>query len=135
MANETRARKILVVDDDPDVVSYLEIVLRDNGFEPVCALDGGRVLELAHQHRPDVICLDIAMPEPSGVKVYRQLRADPDLRAIPVVMITGVQKEFKDFIHHRKYVPPPDGYIAKPFEIEELLDTLERVLGAGVVAQ
>jgi CheY-like chemotaxis protein len=130
MTNEKQARKVLVIDDDPDVVAYLEAVLRDNGYEPLCALDGAQGLTLARQARPDLVCLDISMPEPSGVRVYRELRDDPDLRAVPVVMITGVQKEFKEFIHHRKHVPPPDGYIAKPFEVAELLGTIERALSA-----
>jgi CheY-like chemotaxis protein len=120
--------KVLVVDDDPDIVTYLEMVLRDNGYEPMCAGDGTRGLAMARQRRPDLICLDIAMPEPTGVRVYRELRDDPELKDIPVVMITGVQKEFKEFIHHRKKVPPPDGYISKPFDVRELLDTLSKLL-------
>lgn len=120
--------KVLVVDDDPDVVAYLEAVLRDNGYEPICAFDGATGLALAREQRPAAICLDIAMPEPTGVRVYRDLRDDPELRIIPVIMITGVLPQFREFIHHRKRVPPPDGYIAKPFEAQEVLDALERVL-------
>lgn len=132
MIREEPPKKILVVDDEPDVVAYLETVLRDNGYEPLCANDGTQGLALARQHKPDLICLDISMPAPTGVRVYRELRDDPELRAIPVVMVTGVPKQFKEFIHHRKRVPPPDGYIAKPFDVKELLGTLERLLGATV---
>ncbi len=56
------------------------------------------------------------------------------LAGIPIVMITGIQPEFKEFIHHRKIVPPPDGYIAKPFAVSDLLDTLQRLLPEKVTA-
>jgi len=128
MTPTEQPKKILVVDDDPDIVGYLETVLRDNGYEPLCALDGTQGLVLARQRKPDLICLDISMPAPTGVRVYRELRDDPELRSIPVVMVTGVQKEFKEFIHRRKRVPPPDGYISKPFDVDDLLATLRRLL-------
>ena len=123
-------KRILVIDDEQDVVSYLEAVLRDNGYEVVATTDGSRAIELARTRHPSLVCLDIAMPEPTGVRIYRELRADPVLALIPVVMITGVVQQFKEFIHHRKQVPPPDGYISKPFEVGELLETLDRLLGA-----
>jgi CheY-like chemotaxis protein len=132
MSGQVHRPRILIIDDDRDVVSYLETVLADNGYEVVGATDGAVGLELARQAPPDLICLDIVMPEPTGVKVYRTLRGDPDLCHVPVVMITGVLPQFKDFIHHRKAVPPPDGYISKPFEVEELLTTVARILGAVV---
>ena len=129
MTTATATRTILVVDDDADVLTYLRTVLEDGGYRPVCVDNGNDGLAHARRERPDLICLDIAMPEPTGVRVYRELRSDPDLATVPVVMITGVQKEFKEFIHHRKHVPPPDGYIAKPFDVQELLDLLDTILG------
>jgi two-component system, OmpR family, phosphate regulon response regulator PhoB len=129
MPGQERQRRILIIDDEQDVVSYLESILNDNGYEAIGTTDSAAGIELARKIRPDLICLDIVMPPPTGVKVYRELRDDPTLLHIPVVMITGVMQQFKEFIHHRKKVPPPDGYIAKPFEIPELLATLERLLG------
>ncbi len=126
MAEQTR--RILVIDDEPDVVSYLETLLRDNGYEVVATTDSGEAIELARRSRPHLICLDISMPEPTGVRLYRDLRNDRDLASVPVLMITGVMQQFKDFIHHRKHVPPPDGYISKPFEPAELLATVARLL-------
>jgi DNA-binding response OmpR family regulator len=125
-------RTILVIDDDPDVVSYLESVLTDNGYTVVTAADGGEGLRLMRERRPDLVCLDIAMPEPSGVRVYREMCDDPELSHIPVVMITGVLPQFKEFIHHRKRVPPPAGYIQKPFDVEELVRTVEGVLSVPI---
>ena len=134
MTTQQSRKRVLVIDDDLDVVTYLEAILRDNGYEPLCATDGTEGLALARRHLPDLICLDIVMPDPTGVRVYREMRDDPALAGIPVVMITGIQPEFKEFIHHRKIVPPPDGYIAKPFAVSDLLDTLQRLLPEKVTA-
>jgi len=121
---------VLIVDDEPDVVTYLKTLLEDNGYRTLSATDGERGLELARKCNPQLICLDISMPAPSGVRVYRELRGDPGLAAIPVVMVTGVPRQFEDFISRRRQVPPPDGYIAKPFDPEELLALVGRLLAA-----
>ncbi len=130
MTPESTPRRILIIDDDADVVTYLETVFRDHGYEPLCAADGEAGLEIARAQLPDLICLDISMPAPSGVRVYRELRGDPKLAGIPVVMVTGVLRQFEDFIGRRRQVPPPDAYIAKPFQVEELLNVVRRILGA-----
>ena len=134
MIAKRQPKRILIIDDDPDVVTYLETVLRDNGYEPICAADGAEGLRLARLHHPDLVCLDVVMPQPTGVRVFRELRDDRTLAGIPIVMVTGVQREFKDFIHHRRYYAPPDGYIAKPFDVAELLATLQRLLAAPAPA-
>jgi len=120
--------RILVIDDEPDVVSYLETLFRDNGYEVVGTTDSGRAMQLAREQRPDLICLDISMPEPTGVRLYRDFRSDKELAGVPVLMITGVMQQFKEFIHHRKHVPPPDGYISKPFEPAEVIATVATLL-------
>lgn len=126
--------RILVIDDDADIVAYLGTILRDHGYEVLSATDGTAGLELARRERPDLICLDIAMPPPTGVRVYRELRDDSALHGIPVVMVTGVMPQFKEFIHHRKKVPPPDGYIQKPFEPADVIATVGRLLAPAVHA-
>jgi CheY-like chemotaxis protein len=125
---------ILVIDDDPDVLAYLGAVFTDRGWRVLTAGDGERGLELARQEGPDLICLDISMPPPTGVRVYRELRGDPALREIPVVMVTGVMKQFEGFIKSRRQVPPPDGYVSKPFEAGEVLQVVEGLLQARVLA-
>jgi DNA-binding response OmpR family regulator len=129
MSPATERPCILIVDDDEDVVAYLSTVLKDNGYHPICATSGDDALELAREHRPDLICLDISMPPPTGVRVYRELRGDPELKAIPVIMVTGVEREFEEFIKTRRQVPPPDGYHRKPFDVDELLATVREILG------
>lgn len=126
--------RILVIDDDADIVAYLGTILRDHGYDVLSVTDGAAGLETARREHPDLICLDIAMPPPTGVRVYRDLRDDPALRGIPVVMVTGVMPQFKDFIHHRKKVPPPDGYIQKPFDPADVIATVARLLTPAVHA-
>jgi DNA-binding response OmpR family regulator len=123
-------RTVLVVDDEPDLASYLKVLLEDHGYRALVTTRGEQVLRLARDEAPDLICLDIAMPAPSGIRIYRQLRADPFVASIPVVMVTGVPRAFREFISRRRQVPPPDGYVAKPFAPEELLATLARLLAS-----
>jgi CheY-like chemotaxis protein len=122
------AKKVLVVDDEPDVVTYVTTVLRDNGFETMEASNGEEAMALVRQQRPDLITLDVTMPETTGVKAYRQLKEDPSLRTIPVIILTGVTPLFKQFISSRDQVPPPEGYLEKPVKAEELLQEVRRLL-------
>lgn len=122
-------KRILVIDDDPNHVTFITVLLEDSGYAATSAADGVEGLELARADPPGLILLDITMPKKSGVKFYREVRADPVLREIPVVMVTGVMKQFEHFIHTRSQVPPPDGYFAKPVDRDELLQCIARLLG------
>lgn len=127
-------KTILVVDDEKHIVTYLETLLRDNGYDTIAAPDGEVALKEMRTKKPDLVTLDITMPKMSGVRFYRELKEDPDLATTPVVIVTAVTgyggdpDEFKKFISTRKQVPPPDGYVAKPIDKQELLDTIKRLL-------
>ena len=123
------AKKILVVDDEPDVVTYLSTVLKDAGYETIEASNGEAAMAAVLSKRPDLITLDITMPEMTGVKTYRKLKEDAKLKNIPVVIVTGVAHEFKKFISTREQVPPPEGYLEKPVKPEDLLSEVRRLLG------
>ena len=120
---------ILVIDDDPDVVTYLTTFFSDRGFRTLAAEGGEAGLALAREHRPDLICLDISMPPPTGVRVYRELRGDPELSSIPVIMVTGVMNQFEGFIKSRRQVPPPEGFIPKPVDKAKFLDLVAELTG------
>jgi two-component system, OmpR family, phosphate regulon response regulator PhoB len=122
-------KRVLVVDDEQDVVSYLCAILRDNGYETVEAFDGEQAMKEVGANRPDLITLDVTMPEMTGVKAYRKLKEDPSLKSIPVVIITGVSHDFKQFISSRSQVPPPEGYLEKPIKPEELLNEVRKHIG------
>jgi CheY-like chemotaxis protein len=127
-------KKILVVDDERHIVTYLETLLSDNGYETVAAFDGEEALEKARTHKPDLVSLDITMPKASGMRFYRELKNDPDLTSIPVLIVTAVTgyandpDEFKKFMSTRKQVPPPEGFVAKPIDKDELLRTVADLL-------
>jgi len=114
-------KTILVVDDDPDAVDFFVTVLEDNGYKTVSARDGNEALDRIREEIPDLVTLDVTMPEKSGVGVYRKLREEEAYLDIPVIIITGVSDDFKHFISSRRKVPPPNGYLSKPIEPEELV--------------
>jgi CheY-like chemotaxis protein len=133
-------KTVMVVDDEPDVVAYLEMLLQDQGYKTVSAVDGREGLEKARAQAPDLICLDITMPEESGVRMYRNLREDPRLARIPVVVVTAVTglggdpEPFRAFLSSRKHLPPPDGFFSKPIDRERFLERVNQLLAKPVTA-
>jgi len=121
-------KKILIVDDEPDVVTYLATFLNDNGFETVTAKNGKECLSMAKSEKPDLITLDITMPEESGVRAFRNLQESQETKHIPIIIITGVTTDFKEFISSRKQVSPPTAYFEKPIDRMEFLDKLRKIL-------
>jgi DNA-binding response OmpR family regulator len=122
------AKKILIVDDEPDVLAYLGTFFEENGFSVLRAINGKEGFERAQSDHPDLITLDITMPEESGVRMFRDLQADPATAGIPVVIITGISHEFKRFIETRRQVHPPAAYFEKPINREELLAKINDIL-------
>ena len=122
-------KTVLVVDDDPDARDFLATVLQDNGFVATMANDGIEAIAMIEQQPPDLVALDITMPEKSGVAVYRKLKEDEQLRGIPVIIVTGISDDFKTFISTRRQVPPPEGYIQKPVDHDEFLKMVRGLLG------
>jgi CheY-like chemotaxis protein len=122
-------KKILVVDDEQDVLQYFSTLFQDNGYEVNTASDGVEAVAHLWKQRPDLVTLDITMPNKSGVKVYREIKENDELKHIPVVIVTGVQREFKHFISSRKQVPAPEGYLEKPVALSDLLAEVKRLIG------
>lgn len=123
-------KTILIVDDEPDTLTFFSSLLRDNGYETITAENGDEALAKVRDTRPDLITLDITMPESSGVRCYRELRQSAEFRSIPVIVITGISEDFRGFISSRKQVPPPDGYLSKPVDEQELVGMIGRLLAA-----
>jgi CheY-like chemotaxis protein len=127
-------KKVLVIDDEPHVVTYLETLLQDNGFETIAASNGREGMEKVKAEKPHLICLDITMPEESGLRFYRDLKDDSELRAIPVVIVTAVTgyggdpDGLKKFLGARRQVPPPEGYFSKPINKTEFVAKIKELL-------
>jgi CheY-like chemotaxis protein len=117
MAKKKRA---LVVDDEADVRAYLGALLEDMGFEVLMAEDGVQGIEAARREMPDLITLDISMPEQSGVRTYRQLKTEESLKHIPVCIITGFSEKMSTYLKKLAGFPFPEGFLNKPIDPEEL---------------
>jgi CheY-like chemotaxis protein len=127
-------KKILVVDDEPHVVTYLKTLLQDNGYETIAASNGREGMEKVKAEKPHLVCLDITMPEESGIKFYRDLKENPALREIPVVIVTAVTgyggdpDGLKKFLSTRRQTPPPEGYFSKPIDKSEFIAKIKQLL-------
>jgi len=114
-------KKILVVEDEKDIQKYLITLFEDNGYETIAAADGISGLEMAKTEKPDLITLDIAMPNQTGVRTYRQYKEVDELKDIPVVIITGVGDSMQSFFAKLKGFSKPEGFMNKPIDEQELL--------------
>ena len=123
-----QVKTVLVVDDDPDARDYLATVLEDDGIAVSIAKDGAEAIAVMEESTPDLVSLDITMPEKSGVAVYRRIKEEESLKDIPVIIVTGISSDFKKFISTRRQVPPPEGYVSKPVDHEEFLKTVRELL-------
>jgi len=129
-------KKILIVDDEPDIVSYLEMVLQDHGYETATAGNGNEAMEAVKRDRPDLVTLDITMPEASGTRFYKELRLDPGLSTIPVIIVTAVtglggdKYAYEKFISNRRLVPAPEGFFPKPIDREAFIAAVKELLAA-----
>ena len=131
----TMAKKIMVIDDEPDIRDYIGAVLEDHGFNTITA-DGNEIVgQAAMQYRPDLIILDIMMPNRSGISIYKELRTTPELSGIPVVLISGMspagdflENEFRKLTRNDT-IPLPDEFIEKPVDIQVLMAIVNHILG------
>jgi len=126
-------KRVLIVEDEEDVVTYLKYWFSDEGFEVETAGNGFEASEKTRTFKPDFITLDIVLPEKTGVNFYGEIKNNPETANIPIIIITGLRDEFKNFIFNRRTAPPPDGYISKPFDREKLLRTVWEVIGKKIV--
>jgi CheY-like chemotaxis protein len=104
------SKQVLVVDDDPNTVKYLSVMLREHGYEPVAAYDGNEGLEKVKQVPPGLIILDVMMPKRSGFVLLSQLKKDQRYREIPILMLTGVSGVLDEMERHK------DELAEKPFD-------------------
>ena len=118
----SQVRRVLVADDDPDMITILRVNLEAEGYAVDAAVDGQAALDLARGTRPDMIVLDVMMPCIDGIAVLTEMRADPDTRDIPIVLLTA--KSNDDDIW-AGWSAGADYYLTKPFQLDELLHFIE----------
>ena len=129
------SKKVLVIDDDPDVRLFSQAVLEENGYTPVLANNGEEGEEAVKKDKPDLIVLDVLMPRESGIRFYRNMKTSKNFKDIPIVVLSGIAE--KSFLRSQKVltefggdpVPVPEAYLEKPVEGEELAETIRKILG------
>jgi len=125
-------KKIAIIDDEPDIVTYLASALQDNGFEVCSACNATDGLKIIRSQRPDLVCLDVLMPEETGFSLYRRIREDASLKGMRVLIISGLnlKQEMPRFLSGKNGNGdgvPPDGYIEKPIDLPLFLETIQRL--------
>lgn len=131
MAEQTR--KVVCVEDEQEMIDLIRLILSRRGFEVLGANGGVRGLELIRAEKPDIVLLDLMMPEMDGWQVYQQLKADPSTEHIPVVVVTAKAQNIDKVLG--LHIAKVDDYISKPFSLQELVDRVEAVLARQTQAQ
>ena len=121
------ARKILVVDDEPDILKSVAFILKKSGYEVFTAEDGEKAISMVKEHMPDLILLDLRMPGKDGFEVCCELKSDNRFQHIPIILLTasaGIrQKEFERCKH--------DSFVLKPFRYDDLLGKIKELIPQG----
>lgn len=120
------AKKILIVDDDPNIVISLEFLMKREGFDVAVAMDGEAALQSIAEHAPDLVLLDIMMPKKDGYEVCQQIRATPAWDKVKVVMVTA---KGRDTERSKGLAMGADAYVTKPFSTKDLAQQVRQLLG------
>lgn len=124
------AKRILVIDDDPDLVDATSMILKSRHYDVIAAYGGVEGLEKARAEKPDLIVLDVMMPDKDGYTVCKELKADPALNAIPVLLLTAVVSHISTtrYSHQMGMETEADDYMDKPVDPAELAKRIEVLL-------
>jgi CheY-like chemotaxis protein len=125
VSRQSRGQKVLIVDDEPELVRALSLRLHSAGYETISAADGLAATEMAFSHQPDLVLLDIGLPFQDGYQVAKTLRTAHRTAHIPIVFLTA---RTWDLDKARQF--SPDGYVVKPYRPAELLDIVGKVIAA-----
>ncbi len=122
-------RRILIVDDEPNIVTSIEFLMRGDDYDVLVARNGEEALLLAERFRPDLVLLDVMMPQRSGFEVCRRIRENPALRGMKIVMLTA---RGRDIEREKGLKSGANAYVTKPFSTKELMNTVRGLLpGSG----
>lgn len=125
----TDQKRVVCIEDEPEMIDLVRLILGRKGFNVIGANGGIEGLETVRRLKPDLILLDLMMPDMDGWEVYQQVKADPSLREIPVVVVTAKAQSIDKVLG--LHIAKVDDYITKPFGPQELLESVEKILGTG----
>ncbi len=120
-------KKIVCIEDEPEMIDLVRLILGRRGFELIGAVGGREGLETVRQVKPDLVLLDLMMPDMDGWEIYQHMKADEELRHIPVIIVTAKAQSIDKVLG--LHIAKVDDYITKPFGPQELIDSVNRVLG------
>lgn len=127
MENST-AKRILCIEDEPEMIDLIRLILGRRGFDVYGAAGGVEGARLVREMLPDLVLLDLMMPDMDGWEVYQQMKAEPSTRNIPVIVVTAKAQNIDKVLG--LHIAKVDDYIAKPFGPQELMDSVERILNS-----
>jgi DNA-binding response OmpR family regulator len=119
------AKKVLIVDDDPDLVELLRLAFQHSGYTALTAGSGRDALEKAAKHHPDLIVLDLVLPDVNGINVCEALRRSPSTASTPILMMTGQPGEFPRLA---SVEAGSNAFLSKPFAIPQLIEQAARLV-------
>ncbi len=119
-------RRLLYIEDEQEMIDLVRLILNRRGFEITGANGGREGLDAIRQLKPDLVLLDLMMPDMDGWDVYQQMKADPALANIPVIVVTAKAQSIDKVLG--LHIAKVDDYISKPFSPQELVDSVEKVL-------
>jgi two-component system response regulator VicR len=120
-------RHVLCIEDEPEMIELMRLILERKGFRVTGAVGGMQGLDALKTEKPDLILLDLMMPDIDGWEVYRQMKADPNLTNIPVIVVTAKAQSIDKVLG--LHIAKVDDYVTKPFGPQELLASVAKVLG------
>jgi DNA-binding response OmpR family regulator len=124
---EKKIKRILCIEDEPEMIDLIRLILTRRGFEVSGANGGKEGLEAIRADHPDLVLLDLMMPDMDGWEVYQQMKADESTRDIPVIVVTAKAQSIDKVLG--LHIAKVDDYIAKPFSPQELMNSVDAVLG------
>lgn len=119
-------RQVVYIEDEPDMIDLVRLILSRKHYEVIGAMGGREGLDTIRKHRPDVVLLDLMMPDIDGWEVYQQIKAEKTICEIPVIVVTAKAQEIDKVLGI--HIAKVDDYITKPFSPKELYDSLDKVL-------
>jgi two-component system, OmpR family, response regulator VicR len=123
--DNTTVRKIVCIEDEPEMIELIQLILNRRGFEVLGAPGGKEGLKLVREIIPDLVLLDLMMPDMDGWEVYQQMKAEESTRGIPVIIVTAKAQNIDKVLG--LHIAKVDDYIAKPFGPQELIDSVEKI--------
>ncbi len=126
MSPDNRASKVVVIEDDPEMINLVKLILKKEGFDVTGAMGGRDGLDAIEHLNPDLVLLDLMMPDIDGWEVYQTMKASDQMKNIPVIIITAKAQSIDKVLG--LHIAKVDDYITKPFSPNELVASVRRVL-------